>query len=129
MKFIVSRMVGGRGQIREMSKLFRLRASPVAQLVKNLLQACNTRPCFDSWVGKIPWRRDGLPSPIFMGFPGVSESKESTCNVGDLGSIPGLGRSLGGRHSNPLQYSCLENPHGQRSLVGYSPWGHKESEQ
>ena len=87
------------------------------------------RPCFDSWVGKIPWRRDVLPSPVFMGFPGVSESKESTCNVGDLGSIPGLGRSLGGRHSNPLHYSCLENPHGQRSLVGYSPWGHKESEQ
>ena len=45
----------------------------------------------------------------------------------DLGSIPGLGRSPGGGHGNPLQYSCLENPHGQ-SLVGYSPWGHKESD-
>ena len=44
----------------------------------------------------------------------------------DWGSIPGLGRSPGGGHSNPLQYSCLENPHGQRSLVSYSPWGHKE---
>ena len=41
-------------------------------------------------------------------------------------SIPGLGRSPGGGYGNPLQYSCLENPHGQRSLVGYSPWGHKE---
>ena len=40
--------------------------------------------------------------------------------------IPGLGRFPGGEHSNPLQYSCLENPHGQRSLVGYIPWGHKE---
>ena len=39
----------------------------------------------------------------------------------------GLGRSPGGRHGNPLQYSCLENPHGQRSLVGCSPWDHKES--
>ena len=56
-----------------------------------------------------------------------SDDKESTCNAGDLGSIPGLGRSPGGGHGNPLQYSCLENPHGQRSLVrGYSPWGRKE---
>ena len=54
--------------------------------------------------------------------------KEPACNVGDLGSIPGLGRSSGGGHGSPLQYSCLENPHGQRSLVGYSPWGHKESD-
>ena len=54
--------------------------------------------------------------------------KKSTCNVRDLGSIPGLGRSPGGGHDNPLQYICLENPHGQRSLAGYSPWGHKESE-
>ena len=44
----------------------------------------------------------------------------------DLGSIPGLGRSLGGGHGNPLQHSYLENPHGQRSLVGYSSWGRKE---
>ena len=63
----------------------------------------------------------------FKGFPGGSDGKESTCNVGALGSIPGLGRSPGEGHGNPLQYSCLENPHGQRSLVGYSPWGHKES--
>ena len=51
-------------------------------------------------------------------FPGGSDSKESACNAGDLGSIPGLERSSGGGHGNPLQYSCLENPHGQRSLVG-----------
>ena len=42
---------------------------------------------------------------------------------GDLGSVSGLGRFPGGGHGNPLQCSCLENPHGQRSLVGYSPWG------
>ena len=59
-----------------------------------------------------------LPTPVFLGFPGGSDSKECACNVGDLGSIPGLGRSSGGGHSNSLQYSCLENPHGQRSLVG-----------
>ena len=59
-------------------------------------------------------------------FSGGSDSKESACNLGDLGSIPGLGRSPGRGHGNPLQYSCLENPHGQRSLVGYSPWGHRD---
>ena len=63
-----------------------------------------------------------------MGFPGGSDCKESTCNAGDLGSIPGLGRSPGGMHGNLLQYSCLENSHGQKSLVGYSSWGHKESD-
>ena len=49
-----------------------------------------------------------------MGFSGSSASKESACNGGDLGSIPGLGRSPGGGYGNPFQYSCLENPHGQR---------------
>ena len=61
-----------------------------------------------------------------MGFPDSSDGKESACNAGDLGLIPGLGRSAGGGHGNPLQYSSLENPHGQSSLGGYSPWGHKE---
>ena len=44
----------------------------------------------------------------------------------DMSLVPGLRRSLGGGHGNPLQHSCMENPHGQRSLMGYSPWGHKE---
>ena len=57
----------------------------------------------------------------WLGSSGGSVGKESAYNAGDLSSIPGLGRSPGGGHSNPLQYSCLENPHGQRSLVGYSP--------
>ena len=63
-----------------------------------------------------------------MGFPGGSGGKESACNAGDLGLIPGLGRSPGGGHGSLIQYFCLENLHGQRSLVGYSPWGHKESD-
>ena len=46
--------------------------------------------------------------------------------AGDAGSIPGSGRSPGGRNGNPLQYSCLKNPHGKRSLAGYSPRGRKE---
>ena len=61
-----------------------------------------------------------------MGFPGGSDSKESACNAGYLGSVPGLGRSPGEGQGNPLQCSCLKNPHGQRSLVSYSPWCHKE---
>ena len=61
-----------------------------------------------------------------LDFPSGSDGKVSACNVGDLSSIPGFGRSPGGGHGNPLQYSCLENPHGQRSLAGYSPWGLKE---
>ena len=65
---------------------------------------------------------------IVTPFPGGSDGKESTCNVGDLGSIPGLGGSPGRGHGNPLQYSCLDNLHGQRSLVGYSSWCHKESD-
>ena len=94
------------------------------QPVKNHLQC--KRPWFNSWVGKFQWRRDRLPMPVLLGFSGGSNGKESTCQAGDLGSIPGLGRSPGGGHGNPLQYSCLENPHGQRSLVGYSPWDHKD---
>ena len=48
--------------------------------------------------------------------------KNQPANEEDLGSVPGLGRFPGGGHVNSLQYSCLENPHGQRSLMGYSPW-------
>ena len=54
--------------------------------------------------------------------------KNPPANAGDTGSTPGLGRSPGGRNGNPLQYSHLENPHGQRCLAGYSPWDHKESD-
>ena len=83
---------------------------------------------FNSWLGKILWRKDRVPTPVFLGFPGGSVGKESACNEGDLGLIPGLGRSPGGGRGNQLQYSCLENSHRQRTLEGYSPWGHKESD-
>ena len=58
---------------------------------------------------------------IHLGFPGGSEVKASACNVGDLGSIPGLGGSPGGGQGNPRQHSCLENPHRPRSLASCSP--------
>ena len=54
---------------------------------------------------------------VKKGFPGGSDGKETACNVEDLGSIPELGRSPGVGHGNPLQYSCLENPHGLRSRL------------
>ena len=63
-----------------------------------------------------------------LGFLGGSDGKESSRSTGDLGLIPGLGRSPGGGHGNPVQYSCLENLHGQRNLVGHSRWGCKESD-
>ena len=54
--------------------------------------------------------------------------KNPPANAGDVGLIPGLGSSPGGGHGNPLQYSCLENTHGQKSLEGYSLWGLKEGD-
>ena len=62
-----------------------------------------------------------------LGFPGGSVSKQSACNVGDLGSIPGLGRSPGEGNGNPLQYSCLEKSMDRGAMDSglYSPWSHK----
>ena len=60
-----------------------------------------------------------------MGFPSGSDGKESTCNTGDLGSTPVLGRSPGGGHGNPFHYSCLENPMDRKAWQ--APWGCKES--
>ena len=84
-----------------------------------------------TWPLKVQGRakQGNFPTDPFdwgLGFPGGSDGKESAGNAGYLGSILGLGRSPGGGHGNPLQYFCLENPHGQGSLVSYSPWGRKE---
>ena len=90
---------------------------------------CNCKMHMGFWRPKAPkFFKNRAPAPIWEGFPADTDGKESTCNERDLGLIPGLGRSPGGRYGNPLQYTCLENLHGQRSLVGYSPWGHKESD-
>ena len=62
---------------------------------------------------------------IQQNFPGGSDGIASVYNAGDPGSIPGLGRSLGEGNGNPLQDSCLEKSHGQRSLLGHNPWGCK----
>ena len=70
----------------------------------------------------------GWGSAMTLPVAGDSVGKESACNAEDLGSIPGLGRSPGGVHGNPPQYSCLENPHRPRSLAGYSRRGRKVSD-
>ena len=63
-----------------------------------------------------------IPPRAFLMSQRVKNLPANAGDVGDAASIPGLGRSPGGGHGNPLQYSCLENPHRQRSLAGYSPW-------
>ena len=81
------------------------------------------RPRFNSWVRKICWRRDRLPSPVFFGFPCGSADKESACNEGDLGSTPGLGRSPGEGKGYPLQFWPVQFWPGL-----YRPWGQKKSD-
>ena len=85
-------------------------------------------PCSIPGSGRYAGEGYRLPTPVFLGFPGGSDSKESASNVRDWGSIFELGRFPGGGHSNPLQYLCPKNPHRQGSLVGYSPQGRKESD-
>ena len=84
-------------------KRFKNSWASLAQLVKNppVMQ--------ETPVRKIRWKRDRLPTPVFLGFPGGSAGKESAFSVGDLGSVPGLGRSPGEGKGSPLQYSGLEN--------------------
>ena len=93
----------------------------IVRLVKNHLQC--RRPWFDSWVGKILWRGSSLshslPTPVFLGFPGGSAGNESTCNVGELGSIPGLGRSPGEGKGYPRRYSDLGNLQSRTLLSGF----------
>ena len=70
-----------------------------------------------SRVRKIPWRRDRLPTPLFLGFPGGSDGKESACKVGDLSFFPWVGTIPGEGKGYPLQYSCLENFMAWRATV------------
>ena len=80
------------------------------------------RSWFDSKVRNTCWRRDRLPIPVFLGFPGGSAGKESARNAGDLGLIPGLEGSPGEGKGYPLQYSSLE--HSMDRI--YSPWGPRQ---
>ena len=89
------------------SGIFLGMASLVAQLLKNPPAMQETPVRFLGWKDNL--EKDRLPIPVFLSFPGGSDSKESACNVGDLASIPGLGRSPGEGNSHPLQDSGLES--------------------
>ena len=80
----------------------------MAQLVKNLPAMQENPVQFLGWDDLLE-RRDRPPTPVFLGFPGGSAGKESACNVGDLGLVPGLGRSPGEGNGYPLQSSGQEN--------------------
>ena len=92
-------------------------------------QGLRLRATIAAGVGLTPGRKTKIHmSKLAQPNKSVSNGKESACNAGDLDSIPGSGRSPSEGNGNPLQYSCLENSHGQRSLAGYHPWGCKESD-
>ena len=74
-----------------------------------------------SWVGKIPWRRDRLPTPVFLGFPGGSAGRESACNAGGLGWEDSRWR----RAWQPTPVFLPGEAPWTESLVGCSPWSHK----
>ena len=82
----------------------------MAEFVKIPPAMQETLPRFNSWVRKIHWGRDRLPTPVFLGFPYDSAGKESACNAGDLGSTPGLGRSPGEEKDYAIQYPGLDIP-------------------
>ena len=90
---------------------------PVPGLAMNLGES-------NSYSQKVHFLPRGLP--WWLSGKGGLSSKESACNVGNPGSIPGLGGSSGGGNGHPLQYSCLENPMNRGSLIGYSSWGQIE---
>ena len=89
-----------------------------------------TADCPPSPLSVLPFFFSLIVSCVYFSgiFPGDSDGKESVCNAGGPSSIPGLGRSSREGNGSPLQYSCLEKSHGQRSLSGYSLLGHKESD-
>ena len=76
--------------------------------------------------GASDWCTLAIVRTCYSGVPGSSVGEESACNAGSPSLIPGLGRSPGGGHGSPLQHPCLENPQGQRSRAGCSPWGRRE---
>ena len=93
-----------------------LLASLVGQLVKNPPAMLEIPVQFLGWEDS---PGEGIGYPLQYSWASlVTQMVESTCIAGDMGSIPVLGRSPGGGNDNPLQYSCLEKPHGQRSLAG-----------
>ena len=93
---------------------------------QEVISPCSSTVVFPSYDGpQAPAVRIWRTMLYLLSFPGSSAGKESASNAGDLSSIPGSERSPGGEHGNPFHYSCLENPHGKRSLAGDSPWSQR----
>ena len=82
------------------------------------------RPQLDSWVGKIPWRRDMLPTPVFLGFLGGLDGKRICLQCRRPGFNPGVGKIPWRRAWQPTPVFSPGEFHGQESLEGYCPWGH-----
>ena len=117
--------------------------NPLSKQILLLYSTWNSAQCnMADWMG-VGFEGESIYVRVSQVELVVENPPANAGNIGDAGSIPGsrrslgqedpqlrkipgLGRSPGGGHGNPLQYSCLENPHGQKSLVGYSPSCHKE---
>ena len=104
-----------------LSMIMRSRGFPGSSAGKESACKCR-RPWFDSWVGKIPWRRNRLPTPVFMGFPGGSDGKESTCNIERPGFDSWAGKIHWRRAWQPIpifwpgESPWTEEPGGQQSM-------------
>ena len=91
---------------------------------QNYISDINLVSCIKYRSETIFWKK----ATLLRVFPCGSDGNKSAYNAGDPSSVSGLGRCPGGGHGNPLQYPCLKNAHGKRSLKGFSPWGHTESD-
>ena len=94
-------------------------------LIRKYMYVCVCIICIYVYMCVYIYRHIYIGTCIYIGD---SDGKASGYNAGDPGSIPGSGKSPGEGNGNPLQYYCLENPLDWRSMVGYSPWGCKESD-
>ena len=103
-----------------LSKLWEL----VMDREARLLQSIGSQRIWHDWATELNWTFLRASQEVLM----VKNPPGNAGDAGDVGSVPGLGRFPGGGYGNPLQYSCLENPQGRRSLVGCSPWGRTESD-
>ena len=108
--------------------LLSTRGSPAVRAPRGGRPVLHHGALLDSALSTPSPRSSAAAPSALPAFPAGSDSKESACSAEDPGSIPGSGRSPGEGNDYPLQYSCLKNSHGQRSLVGYSPWGCKKSD-
>ena len=121
----VSTQLAPRSQVTSISLVSSERPLGLSPLLSFWIRDENAYPSGPEPVFSATWSLHSYSALLVVGLPWWLSDNEAACSARDPGSVPGLGRSPGGGHRNSLQYSCLENPHGQRSLVGYSPKGRK----